>query len=45
MSFQLEINSKIQTITKKILDKRKKIDEFIVDVIMIKVGSELVWLD
>jgi hypothetical protein len=25
---------------KKILDKRKKIDEFIVDVIMIKVGSE-----
>jgi hypothetical protein len=30
---------------KKILDKRKKIDEFIVDVIMIKVDSELVWLD
>jgi hypothetical protein len=39
------MNLKKQTITKKILDKRKKIDEFIVDVIMIKVGSKLVWLD
>jgi putative transposase len=29
---------------KRILIKRKKIDEYIVDEIMIKIGSEYVWL-
>ena len=39
----MEWDTKIQT--QKILTKKKKIEQFIIDETQIKVGSEYIWLD
>ena len=41
--FYMELDTKINQ--KNIISKRKKIAEFIIDETLIKVGSELIWLD